>query len=352
MSESSPPRSQANTLTEPEDAPIVNLSSNRGEKLWLDHGFTGLVWLFAALSVATLLYICWVVYEGAKPAIAEFGLSFLWTREWNVPDLQFGALPFIYGTLVTSGLALLFAVPLGVSVAIVTSEDFLPEWVRSPLGFAVELIAAIPSVIVGLWGIFVMIPALLPFQLWLFERLSWIPLFKGDCFSYPDETGAMVQECYEPAGRSLLVAGIILTIMILPTVAAVSREVLQAIPKTLRSASMSLGATRWETIWRVMLPTGASGIVGASILALGRALGETMAVTMVIGNTAQITASLLSPGYTIPAVLANQFAEALDDAHVGALMYLALLLFVVTLVVNLIATFIVKLVGTGVGDGD
>jgi phosphate transport system permease protein len=309
MSDSFSQKSQLDAISPPESTPL-NLSSNRGERVWLDQGFTGLVWFFAFLSVATLVYITMVVYEGARPAIAKFGFSFLWTSEWNVPDLKFGALPFIYGTLVTSTLALLFAVPLGVSVAIVTSEDFLPGWVRSPLGFAVELIAAIPSVIVGLWGIFVMIPALLPFQLWLFNHLSWIPLFSGDCFSFPDETGAMIQECYEPAGRSLLVAGIVLTIMILPTVAAVSREVLQAIPKSLRTASMSLGATRWETIWRVMLPTGASGIVGASILALGRALGETMAVTMVIGNSAQITASLLSPGYTIPAVLANQFAEA------------------------------------------
>jgi phosphate transport system permease protein len=155
----------------------------------------------------------------------------------------------------------------------------------------------------------------------------------------------MQESCFEPSGPGMFVAGVILAIMILPTVAAISREVLLVIPKELRSASMSLGATRWETIWNVLLPAGSSGIIGAFILALGRALGETMAVTMVIGNTVQISPSLLSPAYTIPAVLANQFAEALDKLHVGALMYLALILFALTLVVNIIAVLMVQLIG-------
>jgi len=312
--------------------PIVDLetdlTSTKGEGVWLEYGFTGLVWLMAVATAGVLFWLSWVIFQEARPAVEEFGLSFLWSQTWNVGQEKFGALPFIYGTLVSSLVALLLAVPTGLAVAIVTSEDFLPIWVRSPLGFLVELIAAIPSVIIGLWGIFVLIPFLLPFQQWLFTKLGWFPLFS-----------------FEPYGPGMLVAGIVLAIMILPTVAAISREVLLVIPQDLRSASMSLGATRWETIGKVLLPAGSSGIVGAIILALGRALGETMAVTMVIGNSIQISPSVLAPGYTIPAILANQFAEALDKLHIGALMYLALILFVITLVVNIIAVVMVQLIG-------
>jgi phosphate transport system permease protein len=306
----------------------TDLTSTKGEGVWLEHGFTALVWAIALATAGVLFWMSWVIYKDAAPAVREFGLNFLGSQTWNVGQEKFGALPFIYGTLVSSALALLLAVPTGLAVAIVTSEDFLPQWVRSPLAFLVELIAAIPSVIIGLWGIFVLIPFLLPFQQWLFDHFKQIPLFST-----------------EPFGPGMLVAGIVLAIMILPTVAAISREVLLVTPQELRSASMSLGATRWETIWNVLLPTGRSGILGAVILALGRALGETMAVTMVIGNSLQISPSLLAAGYTIPAVLANQFAEALDKLHVGALMYLALILFAITLVVNLIAVLMVQFIG-------
>jgi phosphate transport system permease protein len=322
----------------------TDLTSTR-EGVWLEYGFTGLVWVFALATAGVLFWLSWVIFKDARPAVEEFGLRFLGSQNWNVGKLEFGALPFIYGTLVSSALALLLAVPTGLAVAIITSEDFLPIWVRSPLGFLVELIAAIPSVIVGLWGIFVLIPFLRPFQVWLFNHLGWFPLFKGECFEESTPAGRMQESCFEPSGPGMFVAGVILAIMILPTVAAISREVLLVIPKELRSASMSLGATRWETIWNVLLPAGSSGIIGAFILALGRALGETMAVTMVIGNTVQISPSLLSPAYTIPAVLANQFAEALDKLHVGALMYLALILFALTLVVNIIAVLMVQLIG-------
>jgi phosphate transport system permease protein len=305
----------------------TDLTSTEGEGIWLEYGFTALVWAIALATAGVLFWMSWVIYKDAAPAIQQFGLPFLWSKTWNVGQEKFGALPFIYGTLVSSALALLLAVPTGFAVAIVTSEDFLPQWVRSPLAFLVELIAAIPSVIIGLWGIFVLIPFLLPFQQWLFDHFKWIPLFNT-----------------EPFGPGMFVAGIVLAIMILPTVAAISREVLLVTPQELRSASMSLGATRWETIWNVVLPTGGSGILGAVILALGRALGETMAVTMVIGNSIQISPSLLAAGYTIPAVLANQFAEALDKLHVGALMYLALILFVITLIVNMIAVLMVQLI--------
>ncbi len=294
----------------------------------LESAFSLFVWGFALASAAILFWICLIVYRDAQPAIEAFGLPFLRTRQWNVANLVFGALPFVYGSIVSSALALLFAVPMGLAVAIVTSEDFLPPWVRSPIAFLVELIAAIPSVIIGLWGIFVFVPFLLPFQNLLYKGFGWLPLFNT-----------------EPFGFGMLSAGMVLAIMILPTMAAISREALLAVPPDLRSASRALGATRWETIWQVMLPTAGSGILGAAILALGRALGETMAVTMVIGNSIQISPSLLAPGYTIPAVLANQFAEALDELHVGSLMYLALILFAITLVVNMIALFCVQLIG-------
>ncbi len=323
----------------------TDLTSTKGEAIWLEYGFTGLVWTCALVVAGILFWMSWEIFQEAQPAISKYGLKFLWSQTWDIGNLEFGALPFIYGTLVSSALALLLAVPTGLAVAIVTTEDFLPSWVRSPIGFLVELIAALPSVIVGLWGIFVVIPFLQPFQMWLFQNLGWIPLFKGNCFQAADAAGKMQETCGEPGGPGMFIAGIILAIMILPTIAAISREVLLAVPKDLRSASMALGGTRWETIWKILLPTGLSGILGAVILGLGRALGETMAVTMVIGNAAQITPSLLSAGYTIPSVLANQFSEAAEQLHIGALMYLSLILFVITLVVNIFAILLVQLIG-------
>jgi phosphate transport system permease protein len=271
--------------------------------------------------------MAWIVYQDAKPAINAFGLGFLVSQEWDVPLLKFGGLPYIYGTVVSSLLALVFAIPLGLAAAIATSENFVPLWVRSPIAFMIELIASIPSVIIGLWGIFVFIPILIPLQEWLFQYFSWLPIFSS-----------------QPLGPSTFIAGLILAVMILPTIAAVSREVLLAVPSDLKVASRALGATRWETITRVLLPTASSGIIGSIILALGRALGETMAVTMVIGNSNQVSPSLLAPGYTIPAVLANQFAEAFEKLHIGSLMYLALILFAITLIVNCFAVLLVEFI--------
>jgi phosphate transport system permease protein len=309
------------------DTVRINLDITKGkENLWLDKVFAWFVSGFALVTVGILFWLSWTIFEKAQPAIQKYGLGFLVSQDWNVADLSFGALPYIYGTLVTSAIALIIAIPIGLAVALVTSENFLPPQMRSLLAFVVELIAAIPSVIIGLWGIFVLIPFLQPVQQWLFNYLKWIPLFST-----------------EPFGPGILPAGIILAIMILPTMAAISREVLLAVPQELRSGSMSLGATRWETIFGVLLPAGVSGILGAAVLALGRALGETMAVTMVIGNSPTISASLLDLGYTIPAVLANEFPEAVDDLHIGALMYLALILFTVTLLVNTIAVLLVRL---------
>lgn len=306
----------------------VDLTDTSGEGLWLESGFTIFVWAFALATAAVLFWMSGIISKDAWPAISQFGAQFLWSPKWDIGELQFGALPFIYGTIVSSAIAIILAIPLGLSVAIVTSENFLPIWIRSPLGFMVELISAIPSVIVGLWGIFVLIPFLLPIQQWLFDTFNWFPLFSS-----------------EPLGPGMLPAGVLLSIMILPTVAAISRDVLLSVPVELRSASMSLGATRWETIFKLLLPAASSGIIGATILALGRALGETMAVTMVIGNSIQINQSLLAPSYSIPAVLASQFREALEPLHIGALMYLALILFLITLCVNAIAVLLVQLIG-------
>jgi phosphate transport system permease protein len=304
----------------------LQLIANDGIKGWFDQGFTWLVYTFTAITVALLFVMSWVIFVEAKPAIIKFGIGFLWEQDWDTGNQIFGALPYIYGTLVTSAIAIFFALPIGLAIALVTSENFLPFFVQTTLAFVVQLIAAIPSVIVGLWGIFIFIPVIEPLQRFIAKYFGWIPIFNT----------------IEPFGTNMLTAGIILAIMILPTMAAISRDVLLAIPKELRSASMALGSTRWETIFRVLLPAGFSGIVSAAMLALGRALGETMAVTMVIGNSAQISASLLDPAYTIPSVIANEFAEAEPGLHIGALTYLGLVLFGVTLAINITAVFLIQ----------
>ena len=308
----------------------ADITATDGITSWLNQGFIWLTRGFALLTVLILLWMGWVILTQAQPAIKAFGLGFLVSQEWDIANVKFGALPYIFGTVVTSTIALVLALPIGLAVALVTSENFLPPWVRSPIAFLVELIAAIPSVIIGLWGIYLLVPFLQPIQLWLYAHFKQIPLFST-----------------QPFGSGMLAAGVILAIMILPTIAAISREVLLAIPSDLRSASMSLGATRWETIFGVILPASVSGILGAAMLGLGRALGETMAVTMVIGNSAQISPSLFNVGYTIPALLANEFGEALDPLHIGSLMYLALILFVLTLAINMVAILMVRVLGYG-----
>lgn len=321
-------RQNVEALTEAEVVCADDRLDGKGG-VWIDRSFTGLVKGLALITASVLFWMTCVVAQQAFPAVKAFGLQFLWVQDWDVNNLIFGAATYAYGTVVSSTLALLLALPIGLAVALMTSENFLPIWVRSPIGFLVELIASIPSVVIGLWGIFVLIPFLQPMQLWLHNHFAWVPFFST-----------------EPFGPSMLVAGVILAIMILPTIAAISREVLLSIPKDLRSASMSLGATRWETIFRVLLPASTSGIVGAAMLGLGRALGETMAVTMVIGNSDLLSLSLIDSGNTIPAILANQFPEALDDLHIGALMYLALILFALTLIVNVIAVLLVRAFGS------
>ncbi|PSB16689.1 phosphate ABC transporter permease subunit PstC [Phormidesmis priestleyi ULC007] len=290
----------------------------------LDKAF---VWLTGAFAIGVgfvLLAIAFRVGTDALPAIQKFGLSFLTTSRWSVNDEVFGALTQIYGTLVTSFIALLIAVPIGIGVALFLSEDYLPPRIKQPVVFLIELLAAIPSVVYGLWGIFVLIPLLKPFGIWLNTNFGWIPLFST-----------------APSGPGIYVAGIILSIMILPIIAAISRDSLVAVPAEIRQAAYGLGATRWETIFQVILPAAFSGIVGGIMLALGRAMGETMAVTMVIGNSNSISPSILSQGSTVSSLLANQFAEA-GGLQVSSLMYAALILFGLTLVVNVLAEIIVR----------
>ena len=289
----------------------------------LDRGFIWVTRLFALGVAAILLWIAVQVASAALPAIREFGLSFLASSTWNPVNEDYGVLAPIYGTLVSSFIALLLAVPIGVGTAVLLSENFLPPNVRLVLVFLVELLAAIPSVVYGLWGIFVLIPLLNQVGGWLHSNFGWLPIF-----STP------------PTGPSMLPAGLILTIMILPIITAISRDALISVPPELRQAAIGLGATRWETIFQVIIPAAFSGIVSAVMLALGRAMGETMAVTMVIGNSNKISPSLLAPANTISSLLANQFAEA-GGLQVAALMYAALILFILTLLVNILAELIV-----------
>jgi phosphate transport system permease protein len=249
----------------------------------------------------------------------------LFTSNWD-PALNrvFGALPFIQGTLVTSLMALLIAVPVGLGIAVFLAE-LSPGWLRQPLGLLVELLSAIPSVVYGIWGLFVFIPAVIrPLSQGLNNTLGFIPLFEGPVY-----------------GPSRLAASMILAIMILPTIAAVGRDVFRAIPAAQREAALALGATRWEMIIQVLIPYGLSGLLGAIILGLGRALGETIAVTMVIGNNLDLSASLLHPGYTMASIIANEFTEATYDLYLNALIEIGLILFVITLALNLVARLLV-----------
>ncbi|MHC5936802.1 phosphate ABC transporter permease subunit PstC [Nostoc sp.] len=304
-----------------------NLSStmkNRSDaEKSLDRGFIWLTKIFAFGVAATLLWIGSQVAIGAWPAIQKFGVSFLANTTWNPVNDSYGVLPQIYGTLLSSFIGLLIAVPIGVGTAVVLSEDFLPAKVKLVLVFAVELLAAIPSVVYGVWGIFVLVPILTSLGKWLNSYFGWLPFFSTS-----------------PTGPGMLPAGVILAIMTLPIITALSRDALISVPPSLRQASIGLGATRWETILQVLIPAAFSGIVSAVMLGLGRAMGETMAVTMLIGNSNNISLSLLAPANTISSLLANQFSEA-SGLQVAALMYAALVLFFLTLVVNILAELIV-----------
>ncbi len=271
-----------------------------------------------------LLCILLVVFIGSLESIGRYGLKFLITSEWNPVKDEYGAFTAIYGTLLTSFASLLIAIPLGVSTAIFITEDFISKEIRTYIGFMVELLAAIPSVVLGLWAVFIMEPFLRPFFNFIHYSFGWIPFFST-----------------KPIGPGIAPAILILVIMILPIITSISRDSLYQVPTKLREAAYGIGATRWTTIIRVILPAAVSGITGGILLALGRAMGETMAVTMIIGNSNRFNWSLFSPGYTISSMLANQFGEA-DGSQVSSLMYAALVLMILTLLTNIIAQFLVK----------
>jgi phosphate transport system permease protein len=275
-----------------------------------------LTFICAASVVAITALLVWELYINSYEARTKFGWSFLWTTTWDPVNGQFGALPFVYGTLVTSGLAMLIGIPLGVGAAIFLAE-LAPPRISSGLTFLIELLAAVPSVIFGLLGIFILVPALRTVEPALRAVLGWTPLFQGAFY-----------------GVSLFSAGVVLAVMIIPFIISISREVILAVPGDQREGALALGATRWETTWDVVVPFARKGIAGSIFLALARSLGETMAVTMVVGNETKIHASLFAPGYSIAAVLANEFVEATGPLHLSALTELGLVLFALTIVIN------------------
>ncbi|MHB8381323.1 MAG: phosphate ABC transporter permease subunit PstC, partial [Candidatus Binataceae bacterium] len=276
----------------------------------------GATFTFLALVVGLFIELLW----SSRLSIATFGLSFLWTSQWNPVTNQFGALPFIYGTVVSSGIAILLAGVVGVLAGAFLAE-FCPQRLSGPLSFVIELLAAVPSVVYGLWGLFILAPVMRDYVDPFLQRyLGFLPIFSGTIY-----------------GVGMLTAGVLLAIMIVPTVTAISRDVMTAIPQTQREAIWALGATRWQSFQMVVLPGARAGVFGACILALGRALGETIATTMVIGNRPAIAVSLFAPGYSISSVIANEFTEATSQVYLSALIELGLLLFIISVIVNALA---------------
>jgi phosphate transport system permease protein len=291
----------------------------------------------AALAVLGLLGgVILSLISGSLPALREFGLSFLVEERWNPVTERFGALAPIYGTLVTSFIAMLIAVPVGLLIAMFLTE-LCPQWLRRPIGIAIELLAGIPSIIYGIWGLFVFAPFLQDtLQPFLIETLGNVPgiapLFEGP-----------------PYGIGMLTAGLILAIMVLPFVTSISRDVFDAVPPVLKEAAYGLGCTTWEVVRHVVLPYTRVGVIGGVMLGLGRALGETMAVTFVIGNAHRISASLLAPGTTISATIANEFTEAVGDLYTSSLIALGLILFVITFIVLAIARYMLLRIERRIG---
>jgi phosphate transport system permease protein len=293
------------------------------EKL-VDNGFRQLTLALASVVAIVLLGIFLVVFQGSQEAIRAFGLKFLTTSAWDPVNNEYGAFTAIYGTLVSSLLSLLIAIPLALGTAILITEDILPRSLRDAIGLMVELLAAIPSVVLGLWAIFVMEPALRPVLQFIHQILGWSPLFNTI-----------------PQGPGMAPAILILVVMVLPIITAISRDALNQVPIELRQGAYGVGTTRWGAISSVILPAAISAITGGVMLALGRAMGETMAVTMIIGNAMNFSTSLLAPGNTISSMLANQFGEA-DGIQVSALMYAALILMLLTFTVNVMAQWVVR----------
>ena len=302
---------------------FLNKKRTSSERL-IDEGFKRIAICMATIVGGLLLAIFIVVFSGAFESMSRYGLEFMVISEWNPVTDQYGAFTAIYGTILTSLASISIALPLGVGTAIMITEDILPLKLRKLIGLMIELLAAIPSVVLGLWAIFVMEPFLRPFLTGLHTNFSWIPFLST-----------------KPIGPGIAPAILILVIMILPIVTSISRDSLNQVPQKLREAAYGIGATRWTAIFHVLLPGAISGITGGVLLALGRALGETMAVTMIIGNSLNFNWSILAPGNTISSMLANQFGEA-DGSQVSSLMYAAFILMILTLVVNILAQWLVK----------
>ena len=291
-------------------------------ELLQDRLFRGVTRTFAWVTIVVVVFIVWQIASTAAPAIGKHGLKFLTGSEWNASKQEFGILPPIWGTVYSSVLGVAFGSLFGVAVAIFLTQNFLPPRWGVVLKNVIELLAAIPSVVYGLWGIFVVIPTIRPAANWVHARLSWMPIFDTPL-----------------SGPGLLPAALVLAIMVLPTVTAIARDSLASVNPRLREAAFGLGATRWETILGVVVPTASRGIYGGIILAFGRALGETMALAMLVGNANTLTWSVFAPANTLAALLANQFPEA-GHVEVSALMYAALVLLAITLAVNVIGTLI------------
>jgi phosphate transport system permease protein len=312
-------------------APLRRLLPSIQGSVVADRVYRALILGCAIAVPVLLLLILTEVGVAGWPALRQFGVGFLTSSVWDPVAGEFGAAPAIAGTLLTSIIALVLATPLALGGAIFLSE-FSPGWLRQPLSFLIDLLAAVPSVVFGLWGVFFLVP-LLREHLMPFLRdtlhLGATPFFSGPAY-----------------GPSVLAAGLILAIMVLPYIAAVSREVLAAVPRSQREAALALGATRWETITGAVLPYARTGIFGGVILGLGRALGETMAVTMLIGNRHELSASLFAPGYTMASLIANEFSEATSDLHLSALMAVGFVLLMLTLLVNGAARWLVRRVGS------
>jgi phosphate transport system permease protein len=296
----------------------------------LDFGFKGLMTLAAIVVLGIVGLIVAELLQGSALAWQKFGIHFFFGSDWDPVSGGFGALPFIFGTVVSSLVALFIAVPLAVAVAVFVTE-MCPRPLRKPISYATELLAAIPSVIYGLWAMFVLVPILrVSVEPWLMKYFAWTGLFDGPAY-----------------GIGMLAAGVVLAIMIIPIISSITREVLIVVPQPQREAALALGATRWEMIRMAVLRNARAGIMGAVILGLGRGLGETMAVTMVIGNNPAIAKSLLAPGYTMASVIANEFNEATSDLHRSALIEIGLALFIVTIIVNILAGLMVWTVTRG-----
>ena len=294
-----------------------------------DRAFYGVTLLSALVIGLLFVLVAWMLWQGAHLSIEKFGWRFLVTSTWDPVAEQFGALPFIYGTLVSSLIALLIAVPLSIGAAIYLT-DLAPLWLRQPLASLIEMLAAVPSVIWGLWGVFVMVPWLRDHLFPLLKKyLGFLSLFQGPIY-----------------GVSMLAGGIVIAIMILPIVTSVSREILRAVPDLQREAAYGLGATRWEVTRIAVLSYARRGLLGAVVLGLGRAVGETMAVTMVIGNRPEIAKSLFAPGYSLASVVANEFTEATTDIYLNALFELGLVLMGLTIIVNILALILIRSVET------